>query len=71
MVTYNRFSPKGAYNCAICKKLTRDTGHGEADIDTGYCKKCMYECYMENAANDYGEDSQEYKDAQANYKACE
>jgi hypothetical protein len=65
---YNRINTKGTYNCAICKKLTRDTGHGEADIDTGYC---LLECYMENAFNDYGEESQQYLDAKAAYEACE
>jgi len=67
---YNRINSKGTYNCAICGKLTRDTGHGEADVDTGYCKKCLLECYMENAFNDYGEDSEQYKQAKKEYEAC-
>lgn len=67
---YKQFTNKGAYTCGICGKLTRDTGHGEADVGGGYCKKCLFECYMENAAGDYGIDSQEYKDAKANYEAC-
>lgn len=71
MNQYNRFSNKGAYKCAICGKLTRDTGHGEADIDTGYCKKFLFECYMENAEQDYGVDSEEYKFAKKQYDDCE
>lgn len=67
---YNRISNKGVYNCEICGKATRDTGHGEADISNGYCKKCLFECYMENAAGDYGIDSEEYKSAKANYETC-
>lgn len=68
---YNRITNKGTYNCEICGKLTRDTGHGEADINEGYCKKCLLECYAENAYHDYGPDSEEYKAAQAAYEACE
>ena len=67
---YKQFTNKGAYNCEICGKLTRDTGHGEANINGGYCKKCLFECYMENAAADYGDDSQEFKDAKEAYEAC-
>lgn len=64
---YNRFQA-GTYTCALCSKLTRDTGNGEADL--GYCKKCLFECYMENAESDYGVDSQEYKDAEKAYNEC-
>jgi len=67
---YNRISNKGTYHCELCNKLTRDTGHGEADINGGYCKKCLYECYMENAAADYGIDSEQYASAKADYEAC-
>ncbi|WP_407305390.1 hypothetical protein [Acinetobacter sp.] len=67
---YNRINSKGTYSCAICGKLTRDTGHGEADIDTGYCKKCLFECYMINAAADYGVDSSQYEAAKADFEAC-
>lgn len=70
MAKYQRITNKGTYNCCICGKLTRDTGHGEADIDEGYCKKCLYKCYMENAQGDYGVDSEEYKSAKAEYEAC-
>lgn len=68
--TYNRITSQGTYTCGICSKLTRDTGHGEADIGGGYCKKCMYLCYMDNALNDYGVESTQYAEAKANYEAC-
>ncbi len=71
MTKYNRFSNKGSYTCEICGKLTRDTGHGEADISNGYCKRCLFECYMHNAEADYGNDSDEYKKAKADFDACE
>lgn len=67
---YNRITNKGTYTCGICGKLTRDTGHGEANINDGYCKKCLLECYMENAANDYGLESENYLIAKENYEAC-
>jgi hypothetical protein len=71
MAKYNRITNKGTYHCELCNKLTRDTGHGEADINNGYCKKCLFGCYMENAFHDYGVDSDEYKNAKADYEACE
>ena len=67
MTKYDRFSPKGAYHCDLCGKLTRDTGHGEASINNGYCKLCLFACYMENSANDHGEDSPEFKSAQRDW----
>jgi hypothetical protein len=70
MTKYNRISGKGTYNCELCGKLTRDTGNGEADINNGYCKKCLFECYMENAFHDHGVDSEEYKNAKAAYEEC-
>lgn len=69
-MAYNRISNKGTYNCELCGKLTRDTGHGEASINGGYCKKCLYECYAENALNDHGVDSDEYKNALEDLKGC-
>lgn len=66
----NRISIKGTYNCELCNKLTRETGHGESEINNGYCKKCLLECYMENALSDYGVDSPQYAEAKANYEAC-
>ena len=70
-MAYNRINQKGTYHCDLCGKLTRDTGHGEADINNGYCKKCLYECYMVNAQADYGVDSPEYKQAKYDYECCE
>lgn len=70
MTNYNRFGKKGTYHCELCGKLTRDTGNGEADISNGYCKKCLFECYMENAAADYGDDSPQFLKAKADYEAC-
>jgi len=67
---YNRISSKGTYNCELCGKLTRDTGHGEADINDGYCVKCLYACYLDNALNDYGIDSEQYKSAKEDYDSC-
>lgn len=66
---YNRINGAGTYNCSLCNKLTRDTGHGEADL--GYCKKCLFECYMENAEADYGSDSPQYLEAKKAYESCE
>lgn len=70
MTKFNRITGKGTYNCQLCGKLTRDTGYGEADIDGGYCKKCLLECEMENAEADYGEDSEEFANAKALYDEC-
>lgn len=49
----------GAFKCEICGKLTRDTGNEEAAHRL--CKNCLFDCYVENAASDYGKDSAEYK----------
>ena len=68
MVTFNRINGNGTYHCAICNKLTRDTGNGEAEL--GYCKKCLLECYMENAQADYGDDSPEFARAKEAYDNC-
>jgi hypothetical protein len=68
---YNRITSKGTYNCDLCGKLTRDTGNGEASVNNGYCLKCLYGCYLENAENDYGVDSPEYASALEEYNwAC-
>ncbi len=64
---YNRFGNSGAYKCLLCNKMTRDTGHGEAELE--YCKKCLFQCYMVNAGADYGTDSDEYKNAKADYES--
>jgi len=67
-VKHNRFKAEsGAFKCYVCKKLTRDTGHNEAEL--GLCKKCLFKCYVENTASDYGVDSPEHKEAVANYEA--
>lgn len=65
---YNRITNKGTYNCDLCGKLTRDTGHGEASVNNGYCKTCLLWCYMDNSLNDYGPDSDEYKNAKSDYE---
>lgn len=63
----NRFSrgfgsaPGGAFKCEACGKLTRETGHDEAGL--GFCKKCLFGMYLENAISDYGEGSPEAKAA--------
>ena len=57
---HNRFLyGSGAFNCDACGKLTRDTGHNEADHR--FCKNCLFNMYVENAESDYGKDSDEYK----------
>jgi hypothetical protein len=63
----NRFGQSGAFHCEICHALTRDTGHGEASL--ALCKRCLFEAYVENAQNDYGTDSPEYRKALANLTA--
>ena len=70
MKKFNRINDKGTYHCQLCGKLTRDTGNGEADVGEGYCKKCLFECYMENAESDYGIDSPEYAQAKKAYDDC-
>ena len=52
------------YHCGICQKLTRDTGRGEAGLDL--CACCLLSAYAENAAADYGVDSEEHKQALLN-----
>ena len=40
----------GIYTCADCGKLTRDTGHGEADC--GMCANCYEIATWVNGIND-------------------
>ncbi len=54
------------FTCKCCGKRTRETGHHEAAVEM--CKKCLFEAYVENAASDYGEDSDEYREALENLK---
>ncbi len=42
----------GAYHCADCRKLTRETGHGESEV--GLCLECMHEAELQNLVNDDG-----------------
>lgn len=46
-----RFSRGGAYKCASCGKLTRETGSGEASLDL--CLACYDDAGWENEHNDY------------------
>lgn len=55
------------FKCDICGKQTRDTGHDEASL--GMCKRCLFECYVDNAAADYGAGSPQHNDAMAALKA--
>ena len=51
MITPNRFNQgSGKYECVDCGKLTRETGHGESDVDL--CAYCMYHIQYENALAD-------------------
>ncbi len=58
---FNRITQGGMITCRICGKLTRDTGHDEADLEL--CRKCIADCHVENAEADYGTDSPEHKRA--------
>ena len=62
---FKKYMP--TFNCGICGKLTRDTGHDEAAVEL--CKKCLFKCYAENAESDYGKDSPEHKSALREYLA--
>lgn len=64
---YNRIGQGGTYLCSMCCKTTRDTGRGEKELDL--CARCLFDCYVENAANDYGRDSEQYRTAMENLKA--
>lgn len=55
--SFNRFGKSGAYTCGCCGKLTRDTGRGEAEVSL--CAECLLVNYVENAAADYGADSEQ------------
>ncbi len=64
---FNRFGRGGAYHCYACGKLTRDTGHDEAQHDL--CYLCLLGQYVENAISDYGPDSEEVRMYRAQYEA--
>lgn len=54
---HNRFQRgSGCYQCSMCGKMTRDTGHDESGTSSGLCKKCYRECSRENHHNDMGHD---------------
>lgn len=64
----NRFGRNGAYVCAECGKLTRDTGSGEAGV--GLCRHCLEVAEYVNSVNDGDLDIEEVpekyrKDVQA------
>jgi hypothetical protein len=51
----NRFGRRGTYNCELCDKLTRETGHAG---DGRYCEDCNDRLEHENlhSDNDYPND---------------
>jgi len=49
----------GAYVCGSCGKLTRETGHGESQIEL--CAYCFIESGVENEHMDYGPDYEEHE----------
>ena len=54
----------GVYVCHACGKQTRETGAEEGTLEL--CRRCLLEAYAENAASDYGKDSDEARQAVAN-----
>lgn len=65
---FDRFQKGSAvFPCTQCGKHTRETGEGESQLKL--CKRCIFEVYVENAASDYGEGSEEHLSAIARLKA--
>jgi hypothetical protein len=45
---HDRFNYRGTFRCAICERMTRDTGQGVDHL----CEPCFEICGMDNAIND-------------------